>query len=459
MTELIYHISDIHLTYYLLIPRFELMQTRLLVLETPEGYTLPHVHPREHHFGIVEHINQYVRDRYDLGVSVMMCLSDELSFAENVGWRYYALDSLDDDWQAPADARWVTAHEARELSYSQPHHAEQIGRYFGWLGHDDERRVPWAKHGWFRRIAPRIADIADRLGYTPLDIEQVRAWGRSSTLRLVTDRGDLYVKALPTMFAYEPVVTRILHLRYPANTPKVLAVDVDEAWMLMEAFKGDKLSTRADIAIWERVVIQYARIQQDIIASTGSLIALGIPDRNVDQIAAQIDRLMIDLPPQLSDDEKDTLRRVARTLRTLCHDLMEMKVPLSLVHGDLWAGNIVVDEAGEALFFDWSDCAVSHPFFDLPFFLSDLERELPGVEDAYGRLRDAYLDQWTRYDSLERLRQVFELARVLSPLHMAMMYQRSVLPGMEESSQWEMENMLPHLLRQVIASLKAYSPL
>ena len=44
---------------------------------------------------------------------------------------------------------------------------------------------------------------------------------------------------------------------------------------------------------------------------------------------------------------------------------------------------------------------------------------------------DAYLAEWTMYAPLEELREVFDDAMLIAPLHLAMMYRSVLLPAME----------------------------
>jgi len=89
-----------------------------------------------------------------------------------------------------------------------------------------------------------------------------------------------------------------------------------------------------------------------------------------------------------------------------------------LVHGDLHPGNVMVD-GDELRIFDWSDACVSHPFFDLPTFLTRASDEV-----ARELMLGAYLDAWTDLASLDALRAAYELALPLAHVHHAVSYLR-----------------------------------
>ena len=96
--------------------------------------------------------------------------------------------------------------------------------------------------------------------------------------------------------------------------------------------------------------------------------------------------------------------------RAICAELARYAVPSTLVHGDLHLGN-VARLAGRYLFFDWTDGCVAHPFFDTISIFQTKQARDPGVQ---ARLRDSYLGVWAGYESIERLREAWTLAKPLS---------------------------------------------
>ena len=454
MSSLVYHNPDVTFTYHLIIPHADFSEYRVLLHQINGAWTIPAYLPEEHHFGVVNHINQYVADKLGLFSATLRCLHTHL-VAENDEHRFYAMDNLHPDWQPPQGWAWMNEVDVKSLEFLYPFQRETLLQWFDWMHSDSSMRSPWMRHGWFGKSANWMQDLADRMAMDGIQpVEQVRAWVRSCTLSLKTEHDILYLKALPEMFNYEPVITRVLSLRFPENIPDVRAVHVENGWMLMRDIGGKPLTDHQDISVWKSVIRRYAEMQIDLIGNTHSMIALGVPDRNVDYLSSQVDRLMHDLPDALSQQEQTELKRLSSTLRSLCYELTEFNVPLSLTHGDFWAQNVMIRPNGEPVFFDWSDASVSHPFFDIPFFLSEIESDLAHIPDAREQLRDAYLDVWTRYAPLMNLRRIYQIAEVLSGLHQALFYYIHVLPGIESNARWELQNMLPMLLRQVMAAVK-----
>jgi aminoglycoside/choline kinase family phosphotransferase len=457
MHQIEYHNPDIIHTYYLMISDIDSNQFRVLLKQEGDHWTLPNYQPKEHHFAVVQHINHTLKQEYGLDVATLRCFRTEYdsTFGER---RFYALDNLNHNWQPPANMRWVSEDIITNLNLPSDLQRDTILKWFDWIHSDNSIRVPWMRHGWFNKVSHWLIDLADRMAMDDIgEIEQLRTWSRSATLRLKTGHGDIYLKAVPEMFTYEPVITRVLSLRYPNHAPDVRAVHVDKGWMVMRDFGGQTLTRVQDLEVWKKAVREYARMQLDISGNTQSLVALGVPDRNIDYMASQIERMMHHLPDDLTHEEQVELKRLSSTLKGMCYELVEYNIPLTLTHGDFWSGNTIIKNNGDILFFDWSDASISHPFFDIAFFLTEIETEIPHRHDAREQILNAYLEQWTRYEPMANLRQAYALAQVLGSLHQALFYFIHILPGIEFNARWEMQSMLPYLLRQIIAGIRIFN--
>lgn len=442
---------DAQYTYHLIIPH----PSEPLCLLQIEGiqWSLPRFEPIEPNFGRVQHINRHLWNTYGLHAVTLRCLRSTARQDGHIE-RYFAIDNLDPYWQPPEGLEWASEYDAQSLPLRSGQTKLVIQEWYDWINSESSLRVPWVRRGWFNKAADTLVDMADRMEMVALtEVEQIRMWARSCTLRLRSNNGDLYLKAVPDSLSYEPVVTRVLALRYAGYIPSVLGVHVDKGWLLMGDFGSQYLTDFVDFDTWERVVRRYALIQRDMVDNAQSLNALGVPNRHLDYIASQVPRIVYNPPEELNPSERRDLKRYAATLRTMLFDIGEYKIPLSLTHGDLRPGNIIVQDNREPLFFDWSDSAISHPFFDLSHLLRALP---PGLqsEETQAQLRDTYLSVWTRYEPMPHLLQAYEYAQVLSYLHQALIYQTLVLPNTESSTQWEVRPTLVRLVRQMLQALR-----
>lgn len=453
----VYHNPDIQHTYYLLIPSAtDSDYTVLLQKNEDETWALPSFEPMEHHFAVVQHINDIIKEKWGLSTATLRCFATQ-SEPEKGEIRFYALDNIGTDVVLPDNLQWVDEKAIRERPFANNLQRDVTLDWFDWRHSDNSSRASWMRTGWYPKISHWMIDLADRMSLTEIEAPtQVRSWARSATMKIKTKEETLYLKAVPHFFSYEPVITRVLSIRYPERAPDVRAVHVENGWMLMREFEGTPLTHIDDIEVWKRAVKEFARLQIDLIKNTQSLVALGVPDRNVDYLASQITRLMQDLPNSLTEDEKIQLQRFAPTLRGMCHELAEYNIPLTLTHGDLWSGQVIVKADGKCLFFDWSDASISHPFFDMTTFLAEVDAELPTIPDARSQLITTYLQNWGRYEPMANLKQAYSLAMILGSLHQALFYYVHILPGVESAVRWELSGMLTHLLRQVIHEMKSF---
>jgi hypothetical protein len=455
-----YSVAAAPVDCYLIIPHPT--DARALFIQDGDGCHLPFIHTDVADVGIVSHLNRAAARTTGIRTATLGCLRAAYDAHLRTEKRFYVLDSLTNALQLPQNAAWLNAQEIAEHPHISNEQKVIIRTWFLWHGMEGKAalRVPWAKRGWFREIEAWMLDLADRLDMRVNgNVEQIRVGSRSSTLRVSTTSSALYFKACHVAFSYEPVVTRVLSIRYPGQIPEVVAVNVEQAWMLTREFKGTLLTDSPHIDVWEKAIRAFAEIQMDLVENTHLLIGLGLPDRHLDYLITQIDRLMADLPAGLHDDEKDYLARHARPLKELCYDLLDYKVPLSIVHGDFWAGNVAIQSHNQQpVFFDWSDSSISHPFFDMPHFLATIGTALAHVPDARQRLLRAYLEGWTRYESLSNLAKIYQHAEVVSQLYRLISYHHFIIPALENMTRWETEGIVPKLTRQLIATLKTYHP-
>ena len=443
--------------YYLIIPHAA--EPQILLTRDDTSWSLPHWEVQGWRWwSDIAPINDMVRRRFALDATTLRCLGTTYHPESGRESRLYIMENHSHTRTPPAGARWVDRAVVAERALTRPEHRALRDMLRAWA-EDDLRapsRTPWYVPGWFRGTVTWIREELDRLDILmTAPIGQLRHSQRGCVLRVPTTAGDLYFKALPAFFAHEVPLTRLLSAHYPTNTVRLVTADATRNWMLMRDVGGPLLDAVPDIDRWEEAVRRYAQIQIDQAPHVERLLALGCPDRRVDGIVAAIEPLLADTEAMtvpgrrggLSPTEVDRLRRLAPHLEALCADLARYDLPATLEHGDLYGQNIAATAAG-AVYFDWTDSGVTHPFFIMLTWLTDFAAVLPGVIEARARLRAAYLHPWTTYAPMGRLIEAFELAQRVAPLYYALI-QRDVRARME--ARWEMELGVPMCLRRVLA--------
>jgi hypothetical protein len=316
----------------------------------------------------------------------------------------------------------------------------------------------WYHPGWFGQVTTWIEEQATWLGaQLEAPPEQLRVGERGRLLRARTSAGVFYVKALPPFSAHEISILRYLANSYPDEVPALVATDMGARWMLVRDFGDRLLSQSDDLNQWEEALRRYANLQVDQARQGEQLTALGCPQISLELLSAHVETLLedkealqVDSPIGLTADELLRLRHALPLIQSLCRQLAQSPVPLSLEHGDFYAQNIAVSGA-IALYFDWTDCCITHPFFSLYPFMLGIEERWASIPDIRSRFRDVYLQPWKYYAAHEQLVADFELAQQLAPLYLASLYHLLILPNMQ--AKWEMQHGVPFNLKTLLARL------
>ncbi len=150
-------------------------------------------------------------------------------------------------------------------------------------------------------------------------------------------------------------------------------------------------------------------------------LALGVPDERPDRL------------PQLYEELAGRDARYDRVAEAAAS--LGESVPVSIVHQEAHDGNVFVRD-GQAVFIDWAEASVTHPFLGplLPLrFATERAGYEPGSREAE-RLRDAYLEPFTRFAPAAELRKVFAHAYLLAPIGRAHVWRRILGPLADDVS-------------------------
>jgi hypothetical protein len=190
------------------------------------------------------------------------------------------------------------------------------------------------------------------------------------------------------------------------------------------------LKAPADLAILEPALVQFAALQMALIDQPKILLSLGALDRRLERLPGLFETLLAETPLlRLGEDNGLTgsqhrqLLSLAPRYAEMCQELQGCRVPQTLHHDDFHDGNIFVSgQPGRIryVFSDWGESALAHPFFSMMLCLRsvgwragfpDEATEAPDrMPPELNRLRDVYLEPWQRYESPERLIEIFNLS-------------------------------------------------
>ena len=431
-------------------------EAKVFILRDGNNWTLPHFLPQEPDVVEVGHIVQTAKRLWGMDATVLRCVRFYADReVEKRTEAVLAMENHSKEWNPPPDGQWVDNAAVSRLDLLIPEHRETIQT---WLteretGGYPVLRSPWAKEGWLDGAQAWIERELSTLGIAVTGpVRQVKTWSISCLLTVETDQGTVYFKAVPTIFSQEPLIMSEMNRLFPDNVPAPLASRLQpaESWMLMRDFAAPELRGNANIQQWEEALKVLCRMQIASISEVDDLITGGCADRRLERLAEHIDPLFEDPDAvgELEREEIDLLKAFAPRLKEMCSQLAAYGVPQTLIHGDFHGGNVAVMD-GRYLVFDWTDAAVSHPFFDLPTFF---EFDIP-AEKREG-LAESYLRLWSDFESHERLWEAYRLSQPLAAIHHAVSY-RNIVAVMEPTSRWEMSGGSTPWLRLLLKWIEA----
>ena len=313
----------------------------------------------------------------------------------------------------------------------------------------------WPGEGWRDEMTSWIDDRLAGAGILRHgDVTEVRTWGRSALLTFETDRGRMWAKAVPEVFAHEVAVTELLADIDPGIVPPVVASDRMLGRIITEHVEGLSLASIGDNrAVWAATLSRLAEVQRVLAAEHAALTVAGVAAAPLGRLAGSLpglladdDLLMVERPGGLTSGEAAALRGRLPELVEACLALAASGVPDSLEHGDLAADEVIMGEMGP-VFLDWSDGSITHPFLSAASLLRDGAGNGSVADD---RAR-AYLGPWLDAGlglTDTAARDALAIARTVLPVHVAALYVERILPSFQART--ELELVVPNALRAIL---------
>jgi len=421
-------------------------ENRILVLPCDSGWTLPQLEPTEDFHGVFGFFEFGMKNESLLGGAVTALYCPYVDRANDThGDRFlFVLENCDPAFQPPEGSRWLAADNLSDLApeYLRP----TLETYFREraTGVYPPERTPWAFPGWRDSAHDWIRQQVAANGWTlEGQIELLRKWCITCVMKVPTSVGDLYFKAVPPTFAREVAITRLLERHYPTHIPTIVASHSDHHWLLLRDFGQSLLGESRNIADWERALRDFASLQQTMSEQIEALFACDALDYRLEVLPDKLDALLADeeiLKPNqdITREEIERVRSLVPRIRALIDELKDYNLPATVVHSDFHPWNTAVNE-DRIIFFDWTDAAVGHPFYDLaPLFNMIARHIFPDQPEIVAHLREVYLEGWTNFAPLETLREALLLGEILGLLQQAVNY-RHLLRCLEPAERWSLD--------------------
>jgi hypothetical protein len=209
-----------------------------------------------------------------------------------------------------------------------------------------------------------------------------------------------------------------------------------------------------DHALWARVATDFAELQQQVAPHGEKLLEAGLaplePGIAGNFVSNQLllhTGLPEEHPLHLNAEQADRIYASVPTIENAAALLLALGVPLSLEHNDLHPNNAFIpgSSTDPLRFFDFGDSYWAHPFSSLYVPLGVMSENWgAGSDDArIRRVLNAYLERWTAYAPLPRLREALEPALQLGRLNRYASWLRLLIHADDES----MREYGPHALQ------------
>ena len=250
-------------------------------------------------------------------------------------------------------------------------------------------RPAWSDPDWYRRVVGWITATLSPIA-TGIQILPVRLWGIAAVVRVDSDAGRYWFKATCAHFWREPVTSLFLSEQVPNAVAHVVAVHVDEPWMLLEDV-GTMTFAHSDVGDL-RAIEALVGVQRTFFDRVDDLLAMGCQLRPLSALPSELGATL-DLPStdHFIDVSEHDRRNVIESLTNAVAVLGRHATQNTLVHGDFHPGNVAV-VGDRAVIFDWSDAAVTHPLIDIPSWTSWYRDDPERIQAIWDAFRAAWGD-------------------------------------------------------------------
>jgi hypothetical protein len=324
-------------------------------------------------------------------------------------------------------------------------------------------QLPWNRPDWLDEITAWIGEQLAAHGRSksgPLEMVHQRPW--AAFARMDTNKGLVYFKAPGSTSRYEAGLTAALARWRPDCTVPLLAVNLEQGWML-SADAGVTLRSLdrspAQAEHWLTVLPLCAEMQIELAGRVPELLALGVPDRRLagfqglyTALLDDTDNLLLGQESGLTDEEYRRLQELSGRVAEMAQELAGYGLPETLAHEEVHENNVILG-GGRYTFTDWSDCSVGHPFFTVFMTLRTLVYWAKLEEDgpALRRLRDLYLEPWTAFAGRRQVTAAFDVACRLAMINRARSYYDTFRDLSQEDSQ-DYADGVPGWLQEFLAA-------
>jgi hypothetical protein len=318
-------------------------------------------------------------------------------------------------------------------------------------------RPRWSRAGWRARATAWMTAAAADAGQ-PMTAQPQPFYlrGISALLRAPTAERDLFLKAVFPPFHAEPVLTKLLAARFPGHFPRVLAIEPDEGWLLVEDIAATLIGELPDpdrpaaLALGSLAIVEIQAAMANRPDDLAALSTAGAPHRPSAEVPAALEVALgpagVGFEAAPLDEERRS-RIVAGVLAAVTR-VEALGLPETVVHGDYHPGNAAIVDGG-AVIIDWSDAAIGSPLMDLVTWISWAENN-PAER---GAAVDAWIDAWSSIVDAAALRDRLDDILAVGAAYQVISYD-GILKGLEPATRYTLVDGAAGFLKSLEATLE-----
>lgn len=247
----------------------------------------------------------------------------------------------------------------------------------------------------------------------------------SVVFRISTNKGYVFLKIVPQALFLETDVIKLLHNKYHANVPAVIAISEEHLCFLM-VDAGIQLHQHFKDKFMPDVLVEaldtYSALQINSTDSIQQLIDLGVPDWRTQELPTLYQHLIQQEELLLGDgmtaQEIFKLNQLAPKISELCHELSSFEIIDTFGHADFHDKNILINPStGVSTIIDLGEVVITHPFFSLHNCLYKAKENFSLNEQLHQDLLLRCLMPWTAYEAMDNLTKLISLIAKCWSIH------------------------------------------
>lgn len=237
------------------------------------------------------------------------------------------------------------------------------------------------------------------------------------------DDAALWFKAVGEPNVHEYALTHELACRYPRFLPQIVtSVPGWNGWISKEV-RGSSLDHCIGSNQWAAVVKSLADLQRSAKNDLALLRSKGARDRSCARLKTLLGPYFCEMSramhaqvstraPVIPDCELDLL---GSSLESALNVLEQSGIPDTLLHLDIGHGNVIASRNG-AVFLDWAEAGIGHPFLSLEHLLAAHESLHPESWKERNAYRNLYASCWRPLADLSSIKAVKKVAPAVAAL-------------------------------------------